>query len=207
MRTQRMKHWPAAIHSWIPAIAIVVGASLLVGGPFDQRQPAARLVVGSPQEPTSMQSYFATSRKTGVSPLITPRASSSSGRVIPFTIDQLTDLEGKRCELHWAQFDLTRLRPAAESAWQYDDVLAWPDGLFFPDAETTELKGEAWIPEPSIFDDAGRFFFRLRLLCDDEEVARDDTDSFQVRPAAPRPPSVRVPPTRRTSFDPVDVLP
>lgn len=162
-------------------MAIVVGASLLVGrpiGPMGYRPASVSLAVATPATPQPMQSYFALMRKTGVSPFTT--GGRLPGRVVRFEIENLVGLPGDRCELRWTQLNRASLRPATEGVWRYNDVLGWPDGLVFPAATAAPIGGELWVPEPDARVDVGQFFVRVRLLCGGREVARSDTASFQV---------------------------
>jgi hypothetical protein len=175
-----MKRWTPAVHSWVPALAIVVGATLLVGFPSDGGRPAANLAVGAPSSPVTLGRYLALSRKTGSSPFTTIRALGQSGRVVAFRVGAPVNVANMRCEVRWAELAMDDLRPAAEGNWRYQDVLGWPDGLLYPKATTRDLAGELWIPEPNPLVDTGQFFMRVRLLCDGHELARDDTTTFLV---------------------------
>jgi hypothetical protein len=177
-----MKHRSPALHSWIPVIVIVVSASLLTQMPLDRNKPPPSLnIVGTPSAAQSLTNYFATSRKTSASPYAPEYINGSKGRAVNFTLTDLHGLAEQRCELRWAELDRSDLHPASTVNWRYDDILGWPDGLFFPDADTGEFDGEIWVPEPNANADIGQqFFIRLRLLCDNEEIARADTADFQA---------------------------
>jgi hypothetical protein len=172
-----MKRWPLALQSMIPVMAIVMGTLLVVEGPLDRTQPIAYITAATPVAVQTMQSYVMESRKAGVSPFIPRRLATNTGRVVSFEFTDLPDLSGQRCELRWAELHATDQRPAIGSAWQYDDVLGWPDGLFFPDESTDRLEGEIWVPEPVA---TGAFLVRLRLVCNKLEIVRVDSEWFLV---------------------------
>jgi hypothetical protein len=172
-----MKRWPPALYSVIPTMAIVVGALLLVGTPTDNAQRVVRITADPPAAAQTLQDYVAETRNAGVIPFIPQGRERNTGRVVSFEIIGLPDLAAKRCELRWAELNATDQRPATGSTWQYDDVLGWPDGLFFPGEAAEPLEGEIWVPEPAA---TGTFLVRLRLVCNKEEVAQGDTEWFSA---------------------------
>ena len=172
-----MQHWPPPLPSMVPVMAIAMGVFLLVGRPTDNAQPAARIAAAMPASVQTMQAYVAERRKAGVSPLIPWRLAGNTGRVVSFEITDLPDLAGQRCEMRWAELGATDQRPATGIAWQYDDVLGWPDGLFFPGEATDRFAGEIWVPEPVV---TGAFLVRLRLVCNKVEIVEMDTQRFSV---------------------------
>ena len=194
-----MKRWSPASYALIPAVIVVVGTSLLWQMPLDGERPSASLIAGPPSEASTLASYITESRTTGINAFGLSRGAGSGGRVIGITVTNLTGLAGQRCELHWAELRRSDLRPAEQGFWQYRDAIGWPDGLFFPVAETSELSGEVWVPQPNAYADIGRrFFIRLRLLCQGKEIARTDTAWFVAGGSLP---AARSPGVPKTVFD------
>jgi hypothetical protein len=136
------------------------------------------LVVSTPSDPIALGQYLRETRKTDSGPLTVGRLSAQLGRVVTFRGVNLQANMGDRCELRWTMIDQTRNRPAAEGFWRYNDVMGWPDGLFYPDDSTKELSGEIWVPAPFPEVATDQFVVNLKLICARTVVANTATAPF-----------------------------